>query len=108
MGLFSKFKDTVQETAVNLQRDAESKKWLDAIDDALKREKAWRTKATPIVDLYEQEKSTAESGGDVADFNILYANTETLSPAVYNNTPRPQVKRTIDKENPPTTPPSTS
>jgi hypothetical protein len=100
MGLFSKFKDTVQETAVNLQRDAESKKWLDAIDDALKREKAWRTKATPIVDLYEQEKSTAESGGDVADFNILYANTETLSPAVYNNTPRPQVKRKIDKENP--------
>jgi L-rhamnose mutarotase len=100
MGLFSKIKDTVDETVAKLQRDAESKKWLDAIDDAMKREKAWRTKAAPVVDLFEQEKSTAENGGDVADFNILYANTETLSPAVYNNTPRPVVKRKIDKENP--------
>lgn len=101
MDLFKKIFKSAEETAAKLVRDEKVQRWLDEIGEAEKREKKWRDKASSVVNLYEQEKAAAEGGGAYeADFNILYANTETLSPAVYNNTPRPVVKRKVDKENP--------
>ena len=65
------------------------KMWLAAIDAADKEESDWRKEADEIVEIYrsasEQKKQQA--------FNILYSNTETLLPAIYNSTPQPDIRR---------------
>lgn len=65
------------------------KMWLAAIKAADKEEEEWREEADEIVKIYrsahEQEKQQA--------FNILYSNTETMIPAVYNSTPAPDIRR---------------
>lgn len=70
------------------------KEWLGQIDDARKREKDWRLKAADTVEIYEAKKC------DIVPFNILYSNTETLVPAVYNNLPRPVVTRRFKDDDP--------
>jgi hypothetical protein len=61
---------------------------LDAIErrsKALRRK--WLDEAEKIVKIYEADESEA------VPFNILYSNTETILPALYNSTPRPEVAR---------------
>ncbi len=63
--------------------------WMAAIEAADKEELDWRKEADEIVEIYrsarEQKKQQA--------FNILYSNTETLLPAIYNSTPQPDIRR---------------
>lgn len=62
--------------------------WLKAVEARQKKlSKEWLKSAREAVNIYEME--------DKADvpFNILYSNTETLLPALYNSTPRPEVSR---------------
>lgn len=101
MDIFKKIKETINDSVQKMTRDDEVKTWLNDLEDAGKREKHWRDQAQRVTEIYEQARksSDAEGGGNAA-FNILYANTETLSPAVYNNVPRPVVKRKVDKQNP--------
>lgn len=61
--------------------------WLRQIDQAGKREESFLKEAREYVKIYEAEKRASNS------FNILYSNTETLSPALYNELPRAVVKR---------------
>jgi len=74
-------------------------RWLREISDARKREEVYRKDAERVVNIYEMERSQQEPNAQA--FNILYANTETISPAVYNSTPRPVVKRRFKDDNPP-------
>lgn len=71
------------------ERKAKSlvKNWLTEISDALRREKKFRDLGKEVVDLYEAKKP------DDTPFAILYSNTETLAPAVYNARPIPVVTR---------------
>lgn len=64
-----------------------TKYWLDEISDAMKREKKYRQIANEVVNIYEAKKP------DQVPFNILYSNTETLVPAIYNARPIPIVQR---------------
>jgi hypothetical protein len=98
MDFFKKIGDAMGKAVTTVTRDKEVQSWLNSIDDAEKRERDWRKSAQKVVELFEYQKSVEDS--DEVEYNILYANTETLSPAVYNNTPRPVVKRRVDKENP--------
>jgi hypothetical protein len=100
MDLFKKIRSSVAETLASMDRDAEVKHWLEELYNACEREKNWRKEAQRVVDIFEQQKAADNEDAAGSDFNILYANTETLSPAIYNNTPRPVVKRKVDKENP--------
>jgi hypothetical protein len=61
--------------------------WMGEISDALKREKKYRRAANDCVALYEAKNP------DQTPFAILYSNTETLMPAVYNSKPIPMVTR---------------
>ena len=71
------------------------KHWAKELEDALKREKGWRKLGTNLVDIYE-----CGLEADKHPYNILFSNTETLSPALYNATPRPVVKpRFVQKDN---------
>lgn len=68
--------------------------WMKEITDARKREKEWRKEATRVVELYEGEKK------EEYQYNILYSNTETMQPALYNSTPRPVVQRRFKDADP--------
>ena len=64
------------------------KMWLDALTKSEGEEKDWRTAAEKALEVYRGKKSTRGRS-----FNILHSNVETLCPALYNSTPRPDVRR---------------
>jgi len=68
-----------------------AKKPRDVIGEVERRQKAikkhWLDDAEKVVDIYEAEED------ELVPFNILYSNTETILPALYNSTPRPEVAR---------------
>lgn len=70
------------------------KNLLAEVNGALKREKDWRKKAHEAVQIYEAGKA------DENAYNILYSNTDTLLPALYNSIPRPQVERRYKDDDP--------
>lgn len=72
--------------------DNEVRFWLREINLAEKREQHWREEARDVLSIYEADQNTP--------FNVLYSNTETLLPAVYNATPRPVVSRRYDDPDP--------
>lgn len=74
--------------------DATVRFWLDELDLSDKREKEWRDTSDTVVSIYEAEKK------DTHQFNILYSNTETLAPAVYNAVPRPAIRRRFHDKDP--------
>lgn len=62
-------------------------RWQLELKLAKKREKVWREKAQKVLDDYRGKERKANS------FPILWANTEILRPALYNSTPKPDVRR---------------
>ena len=82
---------TVKSTSTG---EAEVSSWLKEIEAARKREKDWRKEAQALVQMYEGAKCKADS------YNILYANTDTLAPALFNSTPRPIVQRRFKDSDP--------
>ena len=70
------------------------KRWDNNITDALKREKKYRETGRKYVEIYEGRKS------DEVPFAILYSNTETLLPAVYNSKPIPIINRRFKDADP--------
>lgn len=77
------------ETATDIGSDERStvRRWLLEIQLSDKGEEDWRDRATKVYEKYRAKKRKPNS------FNILYSNTETLRPAVYNSTPKPDVRR---------------
>jgi len=72
--------------------------WLAAIATASEQEQDWRSEAELIVKRYRQEEAQASAGAVTTlqgsdYFNILYATTETVVPAIYNSAPIPDVRR---------------
>lgn len=68
--------------------------WLTEIADARKREKDFREFGRKVTQLYEADKR------EEYQFNILFSNTETLAPALYNSVPRPIVQRRFKDADP--------
>lgn len=77
--------DTKAEAGATPQKDL--RRWLLEIKLAEKREKDWRQVGKAILATYRGTKRKKNS------FNILWANTEVLRPALYNSTPKPDVRR---------------
>lgn len=75
------------------------KRWMTELELADKAEKAWRKEAQDVIARYRDEKadSVANSTGSRYQsgnrFNILYSNIKIIVPAVYNQTPKPDVRR---------------
>jgi hypothetical protein len=63
------------------------RRWLAELNIAHREEEDWRTEGKKLWEMYEGGKKKAHA------FNILWANTELLLPAVYNSTPEPDVRR---------------
>lgn len=84
MGLVQEMKKGIVE---NKKEASLIQYWLEELRDAYKREQNWRKDAKRLVEMFECERRRETL------YNILYANTETMSPALYNTTPRPDVRR---------------
>ena len=67
------------------------KRWMLEIKLAEKQRKDWVKDVKEANEIYEGRKRKANS------FNILWANTETLRPAIYNSLPRPDVRKRFDE-----------
>lgn len=85
--MFNLFKKKDGDEPPSDKKEEFVKHWFSEIEKAKAREKNFRKKAREAVKIYEPD-TEAE-----VPYNILYSNTETLIPALYNNTPRPVVKR---------------
>lgn len=83
-----------QDEAKLLNDKAGYQAWDKEIQDALKREKNFRKLGRKCVELYEGKKV------EETPFAILYSNTETLIPAVYNARPIPIVTRRFKDADP--------
>jgi len=67
--------------------ESEVLSWLAARAESIQREKDYRKQAGDVTRIYEAGKKEENS------YNILYANTDTLSPALYSQPPRPVCER---------------
>lgn len=77
------------DTVAQLERTPQGvvKRWVSELDIARNAEKDWRKCVDGAWKLYKSEKQSENS------FNILWSNTETLRPALYNSSPSPDVRR---------------
>lgn len=67
--------------------------WRDELQAADRRWRTFREQALRIQQIYEAAAQSQNT------FNILYSNTETLLPSLYNATPRPVVQRRYKDDN---------
>lgn len=73
---------------------AEVRRWLKELDLADASEKDWRNTAEKIWKRYRSRQRRKNS------FNILWSNTETLAPALFNTPPAPDVRRRFRDDDP--------
>ena len=74
--------------------------WLNRISKAKQKEQYWRQRAKRCVKIYRDDNTSsndtyATSGSFNSNentFNILHANTETLAPALFSSSPKPDVR----------------
>ena len=80
---------TTVEKPEDIEKDQRGvvRRWILEWGLADKREKDWKKESDKILRRYRQKDSKKHS------FNILWSNTETLAPAVYNSVPKPDVRR---------------
>lgn len=82
--------------------------WIDCLDDAERAEQDWRKRARDIIGIYRNEtrnqRATRWMPGPIT-FNILYANTEVMLPAIYQKPPQPVVRSRFTKVAEPMMPP---
>lgn len=68
---------------------AMSKAWLKRVQQRVDdRKKSWYASAERAEAAYAMQ----DGSGDVPDFNILFSNTETIVPAVFNSAPVPDIR----------------
>jgi hypothetical protein len=70
------------------------RRWLKELDLADKTEKDWREVGDKVWKRYRGTQRRKNS------FNILWSNTETLAPALFNTPPSPDVRRRFRDEDP--------
>jgi hypothetical protein len=82
--------------------------WLNRIGKARQKEQNWRERAKRCIRTYRDDGSydgtytnprTTDSDNG-STFNILFANTDTLQPALFSRTPKPDVRNTYFKKDP--------
>lgn len=86
--------DQTPEEVEALKKASFVKNWLSELETAAKREEGFRKTGGAAQKLFEADDTTENS------FNILFSNTETLAPALYNSVPRPVVRRRFKDEDP--------
>ena len=71
--------------------------WLSALSRAEKRDNAYHSKVQKIIKRYRDDRGESNRS---SRFNILWSNVETMKPALYSNTPKPQIERRYKDNDP--------
>ncbi len=72
--------------------------WHAQLDNATKLNDPWFTKGEKVVKRYRDERDAVEQGRK--KFNILWANTEVLTPSLYGRPAKPEVSRRFKDADP--------
>lgn len=75
----------------------QGEKWLERIRASEKREETWINQAKKAEAIYLSE---AKDGAQKYFFNILHSNVETIVPAIYSQTPKPDIRRRFGDRDP--------
>jgi hypothetical protein len=92
------------------QEPVDTKYWERCLSDAERAERDWRKRGREITAIYRNEHGSGGSGksrkgSNKVTFNILFANTETMLPAIYTQPPEPVVRsRFTAPDKPPQSP----
>ena len=83
--------------------EGQVKLWLAALDLQDREERIWRLAGGKTIDIYRD--AAAYAGEDLQPgrnkrYNILYSNTDTMAPALYNSSPIPDIRRRFADEDP--------
>lgn len=74
--------------------------WLAEIKAYGKTFESWETRAQSAVDRYRNEaKAGSERDYGTGKYNLLWANVQTLQPALYSKVPKPDITRTHKDQN---------
>jgi len=74
-------------------------RWIVELRLADERERMWRERARHAIKRYGGDIDI-KTGKAASGFNILWSNTETLRPALYNSMPNPDVRRRFKDPDP--------
>ncbi|CAB3782093.1 molecular chaperone [Paraburkholderia fynbosensis] len=66
-------------------------RWVKEIELYEQKASTWETKSKKILRRYKDERNQSE--GQVAKYNILWSNIQTLLPALYSRNPKPDFQR---------------
>ncbi len=88
------------ETPSDLGTDAGAiaRRWITEIDLFEREAKQWWDRAGKVMRRYKDERPIEQS--DIRKFALLWANTETLKPALYARTPKAAVQRRFKDSDP--------
>src|SRR5690348_12833699 len=64
--------------------------WCDHIDKYEKEFEKWENRSKKIIKRFRDDR---ENNNTKAQYNILWSNVQTLSPAIYANPPKPSIDR---------------
>jgi hypothetical protein len=83
--------------------------WLSKISKARQKEQSWRERARKCINIYRDDNvttrtSSTSSNNDVDEncFNMLWANVETLLPALFSAVPNPDIRNRYLTDDPDT------
>ena len=72
-------------------------RWVMELDLSSSVEKSWRKRAKDVINRYRDEKSNDMNDpgrySNSCRYNILYSNVQTICPALFNQSPKPDVRR---------------
>lgn len=88
----------VDEEKQKRQRHELARKWLAEIERYRTKEKGWREKARKTIERYKDDRGVTEES--LSKYNILYANTEVMKPAIFARMPVPDVRRRFNTNDP--------
>jgi len=82
--------------------------WIACLEDAERAEHNWRNRGREIIQIYRNDGNIGKKGrasdGPI-HFNVLFANTEVMLPAIYTKPPQPVVRSRFTKITQPLAPP---
>ena len=72
-------------------------RWVMELDLSSSVEKSWRKRAKDVINRYRDENSNDMNDpgrySNSCRYNILYSNVQTICPALFNQSPKPDVRR---------------
>jgi hypothetical protein len=94
VGVTDDTQDALPEDSIDVQV------WLNRIAKARQKEETWRNRAEKVIRIYRDDNTVSNNtyasprpyDDNENTFNILWANTEVLLPALFSNVPKPDVR----------------